>query len=457
MSGDTESKQTGRIRLFWVALGLTALPSYVIGEGLIDVYTLAEKNDPRYNAARFNYAAVQQRLPQARAALWPTLRAGAEKNRNDVETVTDAFSFSNPPGRARFGSSAYSFNLSQPLYNGEIGAGLDQADAEVRQAEAEHAAAQFELMLRVTEAYFGLLAADDELNLVIAEKNALAHYVEVTQARLNAGLGSVTDVHDATARYAAAEAQEVEAGNRRDDLKQALNEITGQAIDIPLPLREQFPLLTPDPPDAQQWVLAAWRQNPELRASAAAADRAKHEIERLRARHRPTLDAVGTRTRTDADASIPGPGVRADNTVIGLRLSVPLFQGGLVNAQVAEAANRYAAALQEQEAKRRATERAARAAYAGVNGAKARVGALRQVLSAGENALQGKSEGFKAGIHTAQDLLDAQRDWFRARRDYTQARHAYVINRLRLKQAAGMLSENDMVEINGWLRAGHEK
>ncbi|MBI3571310.1 MAG: TolC family protein [Gammaproteobacteria bacterium] len=213
-----------------------------------------------------------------------------------------------------------------------------------------------------------------------------------------------------------------------------------------------MPLITPEPADINQWVEKSLAQNYALLAKREAADAAREEIRRQRAGHYPTLDLVGTRTRNDADGSVTGPGIRSDNIVVGLQLNVPLFQGGLVGSRTEEAAHRYDAAQQEFEATRRATERTARAAYLGVAGGAAKVTALAQAVVAGESALNAKTEGFAAGVNTNIDVLDASRDLYRAKRDLSSARHEYLLNLLRLKQAAGTSGENDLAQINGWLQ-----
>jgi outer membrane protein len=193
-------------------------------------------------------------------------------------------------------------------------------------------------------------------------------------------------------------------------------------------------------------------QNYSLLAKRESAESAREEVKRLQAGHYPTLDLVGTRTRNDADGSVTGTGIRSDNTVVGLQLNVPLYQGGLVSARAEEAAHRFDAAQQELEASRRQIERTTRAAYLGVAGGAAKVTALLQAVTASESALAAKTEGFAAGVNTNLEVLDASRDLFRAKRDLAGARYDYLLNLLRLKQAAGTLSENDLAQINGWLQ-----
>jgi outer membrane protein len=433
------------------AVVLLASPS-LHAENLTAVFNQARTSDPKFQAAEANYLAGIEKLPQARATLMPSLNARASRDRNQSETTTDAFIPGRPSGRFTYSSSEYTLNLNQPLYNGVSFAGLDQARADVRRAEAEYAAASQDLVLRVAEAYFGILAAQDNLELTRAEKTAIQRQLDSADARLKVGLATITDVHDAKARFEVASAQEVEADNQLHDKQEALRELTSTIPTVLAPLGPNLPLVNPEPADIGQWADKSLAQNYLLRARQEAAESAREEVKRLNAGHFPTLDLVGTRTRNDADGGVTGTGIRSDSTVVGLQLNVPIFQGGLVSARTREAAHQYDAAQQELEATRRATVRAARAAYLGVTGGVAKITALTQAVVASESALTTKTEGFTAGINTNIDVLDASRDLYRAKRDLSSARYDYLLNLLRLKQAAGTLNENDLAQINAWLQ-----
>jgi len=434
------------------AAGLALFSSVLHAEDLTAVFNLARDNDPKFRAAESNYLAGREKLPQARSTLMPTINARAARDRNDSETRTDAFIPGRPSGRFDYSSTEYTLNLSQPVYNGVIFSGLKQAKAEVRRAEAEYAAAGQDLVLRVAEAYFGTLAAQDNVEFARSEKTSIQRQLESAEARLRVGLATITDVHDARARFEIAAAQEIEAENRWQDRREALRELTGRLPEALARTGPAMPLITPEPADIDQWVEKSLAQNYPLLARREAADSAREEVKRLRAGHYPTLDLVGVRTRNDADGSVTGTGIRSDNTVVGLRLNVPLFQGGLVNSRTEEAAHRYDAAQQELEATRRATGRAARAAYLGVASGAAKVTSLTQAVVASESALAAKTEGFTAGVNTNIDVLAASRDLYRAKRDLASARYDYLLNLLRLKQAAGTLSETDLAQINAWLQ-----
>lgn len=440
-----------RSRLAGVLLAF-ALPAQAAD--LLDVHRQAEQNDPRFRAASAQYRAALQRLPQARAGLLPFVAATADTTRNDNRVRTEDGIVSRPAGRASFDSTGYTLTLAQPVYNAAAFAGLRQAGAEVRRAEAQFAAARQELITRAADVYFQVLAARDGLALAEAERTAIARQLEVAEARLEVGLATITDVHDARARFELASAQLIEAQNVLADRREALREVTGATANELAPLVD-LPLTTPEPADIDRWIETAQAQNLGLAASREAVEIAREEIRRQRAGHFPTLDIVGSRTHSDDEGSVARPDVRVrtDNEAIGLELNVPIFQGGLVRARTAEAAELLRATEEELEAARRGVERATRAAYLGAASGAARVQALSQAVVASESALEARREGFEAGINTNIDVLDASRDLFRARRDLAAARYDYVINLLRLKQSAGTLSEEDLVAVNAWLGA----
>lgn len=417
------------------------------------MYNLARANDPKFSAAQSVYRAEREKLPQARAGLMPTLNARAERNRNNHETVTDSFIISRPSAQFGYSSTEYSLRLSQPVYNAAAFSGFSQAKAEVRRAEAEYAAASQDLILRVAKAYFEMLLAEDNLEFTRAEKASIRRQLESAEARLKVGLAAITDVHDAKARFEVAVSQETEAENVLQDRREALRELTGRSPASLARVNNTMPLIAPEPSDINQWAEKSLAQNFSLLARRAAAESSNEEIKRQRAGHYPTLDLVGTRTRNDADGSISGPGIRADSTVVGLQLNVPLFQGGIVSSRTEEAVHRRDAVQQEFEAVRRATEREARVSYLGVVGGAAKITALSQAVMAGESALEAKTEGFAAGINTNIDVLNASRDLYRAMRDLSSARYDYLLNTLRLKQAAGILSESDVTQVSSWLQS----
>lgn len=430
-----------------LASTLLALPARA--ESVVDVYLLARQNDSRFRSAESTYHADLQRLPQARGALLPNISGQGSATRNDLEVSTDAANV--PAGTANFNSTEFSLSLTQPLYNSALFAGLCQARAEVRRAEAQYAAAKLDLIVRVAETYIAVLAAQDNVELNAAQKAANGRQLEVVEGRLDVGLATITDVHQARARYELDVAGEIQASNTLRDTRQGLSEITGKLITSVASLRKDAPLIEPDPPDVEKWVATAMAQNPSIIAARETAQISLEEIKRQRAGHLPTLDFVGNARSTDDQGSVSGNSVQTDRTEYGLQLNVPIYQGGRVSAAAREAGYRYSAAQQDLETLRRSTERATRAAFLGVVGGASRVRALRQSVIAAESAVEAKREGFEAGINTNLEVLDAQRDLFISATDLLRARYDFILNILRLKQSAGLLSEEDLERFNRWL------
>ena len=439
-----------------IVLGLVLFGPAAYAEDLMEVLRLARKNDPTYLAAKASYQAERQKLPQARAALLPSINVSADRTRQDNKTTLD------PDGDNRdvlrdgnFTSTSYSLSLTQTLYNRARFTALKQAKVTVRKAEAEFAAAEQALFIRVAEAYFGVLLAQVNLELAISQKTATKSQLDLANARFEVGLGTITDVHEARARYEFNEALEVEETNALDDARQALYELTARNIEqVNLP-REGYPLVKPDPPDIGKWTEQAQAQNLSIIAAEATMEIARQEIRRQRAGHFPTVDIVGSSEVYEADGSnslaLPDTDLEQESGRIGLELNLPLVQGGLVYSLSKEAKYLYDAAVQAYERERRNTTRATRSAYLGVSGGVKKISALNQSVIAGESALEAKQEGFQAGIETNIDVLNAQRDLFIAKRNYVEAHYDYITNFLRLKQATGILAENDLLEVNRWL------
>ena len=217
------------------------------------------------------------------------------------------------------------------------------------------------------------------------------------------------------------------------------------------PLKADIPLVRPDPARVEAWLTTAENQNLRLESRRQGVVVASQEVDRQRAGHIPTINLVGTNNYTRAGGTIFGGGSNTETTNVGVTLSVPIFEGGATSSLAREAAFRYQKSREDLEAERRSLERLTRAAFQGVTSGTGLVVALGQTVQAQEKALESKEEGRKAGLITVLPVLDATRDLYAAKRDYAQARYDYLINRLKLKEAAGTLSEQDLVALNGLL------
>jgi outer membrane protein len=327
---------------------------------------------------------------------------------------------------------------------------LRRANASVAKADAEYAAARQALVLRVAEAYFDVLAANSNLEFTEAAKRAIGQQLHQTQQRFEVGLIAITDVHEAQAGYDEALAVQIVATNQLDRAREALRELTGQAHDTLALLSDKMPLLTPEPENIDDWVANALEQNLELLAAQAAVRGSEAEFKRRQAGHYPTLDIIASQDYFDTSEAIIGND--DERTYIGLQLNMPIYQGGGISSGSREARHLYTQTQQQMEQQRRATIRQARAAYLTVMAGISQVKALKQSLSSSEIALKATQAGFDVGTRTTVDVLNAQRELYRSQRDYARARYDYLLASLFLKQAAGILTETDIEQINNWLK-----
>ena len=416
-------------------------------ESLLDAYRLARENDPKFRGAQYDARASGTAIDQARAGFLPSARFDYEQ----TDTRQRIISSQNPifgAGVSTFPTNNQTLSVTQPIFRKDVIERFAQAKAVVRQADFTLLAAEQDLQLRTTAAYLALLAAADSLALARAERDSVGKALDLAREKLRMGLGTITNQHDAAARHAVTQAREIEAVNKLNDARQALREITGKLIENVQALREEFPLQIPEPAVLETWVGTAFDQNFGLRAKREAVEVARQEVERQRAGHYPTVDLLLNHNKKDAGSTLFGGGSNVETTDLTMRLSVPLYSGGLVSAVTQEAAFRFQKSKEDLELERRAVERATRAAYEGTLSGVSLVRALKQSVVSQSSALEAKDQGYKSGLFTLLPVLDATRDLFLARRDYAQARYDYLLNRLKLKQAVGTLSEADLAGIN---------
>ncbi len=428
--------------------GFSATASPLLhAEDLLAVYHAALDNDPQFQAARAAFQAVVEDRNQQIANYLPTLSLSASLDQNNDQSTS----------QYQYQSESYALTLTQSLYNHQNTAALNQAGAKVAQAEAKFAYARQDLIYRVAKQYFAVLAAENNLQLAIAERKASHEQLQQTRQRFDVGLISITDVHEAQARYDQAEAGEILARNQLAVSQQTLWEITNQQhehlnktgqFNI---LSAKLPLLQPEPLDIDAWVNTAKQQNLLLLASRHAVAIARQEVSLQQAGHFPTLDLVASHSYSHTGSGAANGAQSNRNNKLSLQLNLPLYQGGKVNSLTRSARYRLQQTEQQHEQQRRATERQIRNAYLGVIANISQVKALKQALASSQIALEATQAGFEVGTRTAINVLDSQRALFRARRNFIQARYDYVLETLKLKLAAGILSVKDLEYINRWL------
>lgn len=437
-------------RLVGASLLAVCFLSKASATDLLEVYRLSLDHDPRLQAAHYRYEAAKEAVPHARSAILPNLSASAEH----LETDQDIKSSDNSvyaTGRTQFPTDSYGLVLSQPIFRLADWQRLKQSHAEVAMALAEYAAAQQDLVLRVAQSYLGVLAAQDNVRFTEAERMAVERQRDLARARRSSGLAPRSDEDDANARYALVIANAIEAQNKLDDALQALLESTGTLISDIEPLRDNVPLERPDPTDIDQWIATALEQNPHVLAREQALDVAQREVQLQAAGRYPTLNFLARLDNRDTEGSLFGGGSEIETSDFAIQLKVPLYVGGSNSSNVREANMHLNQSMEELKLERLTTGRQARGAYLGVLSGISRTEALDGSLRAQRSALDAKQRGYSSGINTALDVLDAERDLYLTLRDHAQARYDYVLSTLRLKQAAGSLTMEDLVHVNGFL------
>ncbi|MEF8833560.1 MAG: TolC family outer membrane protein [Halofilum sp. (in: g-proteobacteria)] len=412
---------------------------------LVSIYRMALQNDPTFAAAESEYQAELEARPQARAALLPQVNASASYSDNSQDTAT---------GESDYTREQYQIELRQPLFDWAAFAGLDRADARVARAEANLAAAKQDLILRVSEAYFEVLSARDGVRFARAEKEAISRQLEQAQQRFEVGLIPVTDVKSAQASYDLAVSREIEAENALENAREALRTVIDRPPGRLEVVSDDLPLTRPEPNDVAAWVERALEQNPDFLAARADSEVARQDIQQARAGHYPEIDLYARRSDTDSSREGAFPQTDQDSTTdsIGVELSWNLFASGATSSRTDQSRSLFQAAQSRMVEARRGASQNTRDAFRGLSSAISQVEALKQAVESNEAAVEAERAGFRVGTRTAVDVLSALRDLYGAQRDYADARYNYILNRLRLKQAAGTLTVDDIRAVNAWLR-----
>lgn len=423
-------------------------PDPLLGERfhLLGMYDQALNSDSVYLAAQAEFRALSEAVPQARADYLPV--ASFDYKYSAVQqNVTKASNAAFPTGKTNYPSQSWSLTITQPIIKVPAVFKMNQADISVEQAKLNLLASEQDLILRVAEAYLNLLAANDAMEMAKAEREAVSKQMELARVNFESGLGNITELHDAEGRYALTQTKEINAMNNLDDARMRIKEMVNTDVSNVHGFKADFAAELPQPSRVAPWLQAALTQNLALQSRRMASDISELEIKRQKSGHLPTLDLVASYGADSTGGSIYGNGQDVENGEIGVELSVPIFSGGATTSLVREAAARWEQAKHQQEEEYRRTERLTRQAFLGVLTSAESLAALRKMVKAQNSGLSGKLEGFKSGIYTVLDVLDAYRLYYAARSDYLKTRYTYLLNRLRLKQAVGALGRDDLADL----------
>ena len=453
-------------------IALCAAANQVPAADLLAVYQRALQNDPQLREAEATRLAALEAKPQALSALLPQLAGSGVTTRehdsgssNTTEsvsapgtpTVIESFPFN---GRIDTTTHRYGVDLKQNIFRWENWVALQRADAQVAQAEADYQAAQQDLMERVAQRYFDVLGAQDDLEAQQVALISIQRQLDQAESRFQIGLIAVTDVEEARAAHDSGAAAVIAAKRTLASTQELLREITGDVFDSLARPIEPFELANPDPVSEDRWVDMALQQNLSLVSSRLAADIARENVSSARGGHYPSLDLVGSHYKQNSNGvdtftdGTPAGGTTLDQTqrTIGLQLTFPLYSGGMVSSQVRQAVYQHRAAKERVERVARQTEHDARDSYLGVLSEISRVKALRRAVESNATSLRATESGYEAGTRTAVDVLQSRQLWVQAQTDYSRSRYDYMLNVLKLQQAAGTLSEQSLEKINGLLR-----
>jgi outer membrane protein len=408
---------------------------------LLTLYRDALLTAPVYPSARAQYAATAERLPQARAGYLPQVNGSANifRNYEHREGLPDI----------NFTTKSAAITLAQPIFRMQSWIAISQAQKLVMQAESVLASAQQDLALRVAQAYFDVLLAQDNVALSQAQKTAISEQLAQAKRNFEVGTATIVDTLEAQARFDQATAKEIADRNDLEVKRRALQVLLGKLPDALTPLRDPLELAAPAPADVEAWVRAAGDSSLAIAIARANLDIAQQEVGRQRAGHLPTLDLSASATRgVDPTRSADGISAVANDATIGLTLSIPIFSGGLTQSRVREALALRDRAQQDLETQERNVAQAVRAAYLNVTSGISQVHALEQALVSTQSQLDSTILGRDVGVRTSVDVLNAQQQVFQTRRDLQQARYNYLVNTLRLKAATGQLEEVDVQTVN---------
>jgi outer membrane protein len=449
-------------------------------ENLLEVYQAAVKNDPVIREADARRLAALEVKPQARALLLPQVNLNGQvytSNSDSESTSQQVNQLTGQPVTVGYKNSTdvsqywdYSAELTQTVFRWDQWQSLKRADSEVAIAEANYRAAQQDLLVRVSQAYFDVLAAEDTLAAAEATLQAFNRQLEQAEKRFEVGLIAITDVQEARAAHDSATAGVIAAKRALASTNEALRELTGDTFSTLVKPADQMPLDQPQPLDEELWVAKSLDQNLSVIAARLGSEVAASNVRIAEAGHLPTVDlfaqyAEDSRSATQVNQAFDPTGAAGLNTdrvsspadansnhdVIGLRVNIPLFAGGGTSSRVREQVYLQRAAREKLEGTMRSAERQTRDAYLGVLAEKARVQALQQSVKSSQTALEATEAGFEVGTRTTVDVLDARRRLFEAQRDYARSRYDYLINIVKLKSAAGALAPQDLGTINGFL------
>ncbi len=424
-----------------------ALSATAQAQNLVTLYDAARASDATYQSARAQYEANLAKSDQAKAAILPSANLAVGATRNLFEN-------SNPDYQRAYTSQSATVSASQPLYRPGNWASYEQGKKLIDLAQAQLVAAEQDLLIRVSQAYFDVLASSDSLTFVRAQKTAVAEQLASAKRNFEVGTSTITDSREAQARYDLVIAQEIAAENDLRVKKLALDQIVSRVDVMPNPV--MAPLLLPNlqPQDLNGLVLAAETSHPSVRQALTALDVARLETTKARASGKPTVDLTAGYNLSRNPNGTASSTLNSHNrsTSVGVQLSVPLFAGFAIQNRVRETLSLEDKASADLESARRTVSQATRSAFYGVLSGLGQIKALEAAEASSQSALEANKLGYRVGVRINIDVLNAQSQLYQTKRDLAKARYDVLVGSLRLRQANGTLTPADLLAVNALLQ-----
>jgi outer membrane protein len=418
---------------------------------LLTVYREAVAYDAQFAAARASLAAGKEKEAQGLSGLLPTIGLTANTTWNEEDSYRRGGG--GPTVSTDYNSHRWLVQLSQPIFRWQNYMQYKQGELGAAQAGVQFGLARQDLIVRVAQAYFDVLLAQEAVATTGAQKTAIAEQLESAKRNFEVGTATITDTHEAQARFDLATAQEIAAQNDLLVRRQTLRAVVGKDYENLKALRSGVKLAPPQPNDIGKWVDSAEQGGLNVQLGQLGLEIADKEVGKQRAGHYPTLDLVATRGRSSAtnSAATLGFGYDNDATTIGVQLGLPIFAGGYTVSKDREAVALREKALADLDNARRQSALAARQSYLGVTSGLSQVNAYEAALVSSQSALESNKLGYEVGVRINIDVLNAQSQLYDTRQKLASARLNTLISLLKLKSAAGTLSDEDVAAINALL------
>ncbi len=421
---------------------LLNLPLVASAQNLVDLYTAAQGYDATYRSAKAQFDANLAKAEQARAGILPTAGLAASASATNQEIL--------PAPSRTYGTQSIGLSVSQPLYRPANWAGYEQGLKSITLAQAQLTQAEQDLLVRVSQAYFDVLSATDNLAVIKAQKTAVSEQLAAAKRNFEVGTATITDTRDAQARFDLVVAQELAAENDLLVKSLALNQLVGTSNAKPKPLKADATLPAVTPMDISHWVDLSQATNPSIQQAAIALDVARLEVTKAEAGHKPTVDLVGSYSAVNnANGSATST---ADSRInvgsFGVNFTIPVFAGFALQNRVKETLSLEEKAVSDLENAKRSVAQGARAAFYGLQSGLAQVAALQAAESSSQSALEANQLGYQVGVKINIDVLNSQSQLFTTKAQLAKARYDVLIGNLKLRQVAGTLKADDLQPIN---------